>query len=533
MARLIVQHVNKCPVLINGEVKGTTNAVIRIDPGSYKIAPDDEDCEPREKELQVAPGTGPGDIVWVSFGTREPGVDRLSSPLYCCYNGFMLGQFMVASFINNARQNFPQRQSRMQEFLDEIGTDIAVPAWSPMDSADSVSFLKAVLDAILPVSYEIAGYSLLSSALMQWSLFEGEPRDQVRETVDMVVREQKLPEPDFDRFLARKDAHGNISMNSLLDPALAYLRQILMTIDATVEDQTAFVVMPFSSPFDSYYALYYRPALEAAGFRAMRAWGGLSSEHYAPMLQQLIRSCGLVLADVSREHLGRDHGQRNVNVFYEIGVAHAFGKRVIIVVDEADEKELPTNIGNAATLYSPRSEEWPKDAIQSTQGFIAFHSATTDFMPRAADLEIAIEDGAKYLEQIIIPQEARVAHVRAIELHRQGEYESAEREFDNAINLGNNATEVHFFRAMNRLKLSKFKEAGQDLDTVLERNDLEEVERKIGLSNDDSPGPHVGIRATALAQRGYTRQMLGKDDQAQDDYTAARKLGFPMGDNDR
>jgi tetratricopeptide (TPR) repeat protein len=527
MARLIVQYPDICPVLIDGQAKGTTNEAIRVGPGVYRVAPDDE-CEPRDRELRVAPGADPEEIVYMTFVVRARKVDRLDSSLYCRYNGFMLGQFMVASFASYARGDFPQRQSRMQEFLNEIGAGIAVPDWRPMDSEDSIEFMRKVLAVIEPISHELAGFTILSSALMQWSIWsdEDEAGNMMEETIGIVVQEYELPEPDFSRFVPRKDAQGRISANSLLDPALAYLRQILETNETGDEDQTAFVVMPFSAPFDTYYALYYRPALEEAGFRAMRAWGGLSSEHYAPLLQQLIKSCGLVLADVSKERLGSQRRQRNLNVLYEIGVAHAFGTGVIIVVDETDLEGLPANIGDAASAYSPQSAKWPEDAIESTSGFIHMHRAAPTAMPRAIDLEAAIDESRKRLERIIIPQEARDAYVRAVELYQQGDHEKAERQFSDAIDLGNNATEVHFFRAMNRFKLSRFTEAEQDLDTVVARDDFEEVDKRLALHEEDETESQPGIHATALFYRGYAKQMQGKEAQAQEDYAAAQGLGF-------
>ncbi len=527
MTRLIVKYPEVCSVLINGEVKGTTNEVIRVGPGVYRVAPDDE-SDPRERKLQVAAEADPEEIVYLNFNARARKADRLSSSLYCRYNGFMLGQFMVASFARYGRGGFPQRQSRMQEFLNEIDARIAVPDWRPMGSEESMKFMKKVLAAIEPISHELASFAILSSALMQWSLRSDEDKaaNMMEETISMVVQENNLPEPDLSSFIPRKDAKGRISANSLLDPALAYLRQILETNDTGQEDQTAFVVMPFSAPFDTYYALYYRPALEAAGFRALRAWGGLSSEHYAPLLQQLIKSCGMILADISRELLGPQQGQRNLNVIYEIGVAHAFEKRVIVVVDEADLDGLPANIGDAATSYSPKSAKWPEDAIESTTGFIHMYRATRSAMPRTIDLEAAIDESLKRLASIIIPQEARDAYVQAVDLYQQGDHKKAENLFSDAIDLGNNATEVHFFRGMNRFKLSRFEEAEQDFDMVAERVDFEEVDKRLGLRDEEAAEPQVGIQATAIFYRGYAKHMQGKEAEAQEDYAAAQQLGF-------
>ena len=97
-------------------------------------------------------------------------------------------------------------------------------------------------------------------------------------------------------------------MENVLSPSLAYLGKIVDTLE--VERDTAFVIMPFKQPYASYYSMLYRPALESAGYRAFRAWGGLGSEDYCDLLLKLIAKCGLVWADAS---------ELSYNVLYEIG----------------------------------------------------------------------------------------------------------------------------------------------------------------------------------------------------------------------
>jgi hypothetical protein len=79
---------------------------------------------------------------------------------------------------------------------------------------------------------------------------------------------------------------------------------------------------------------------------------------------------------------------------------------------------------------------------------------------------------------------------------------------------------------MNRFKLSRFTEAEQDLDTVVARDDFEEVDKRLALHEEDETESQPGIHATALFYRGYAKQMQGKEAQAQEDYAAAQGLGF-------
>jgi tetratricopeptide (TPR) repeat protein len=434
----------------------------------------------------------------------------------------MLGQFMVVSFDPHQKHDFPKRQARMQQFLNEIGAGIAIPAWFPGDSVEAGTFTKDVLAAVRPTSHELWQFTLLGSALMHWGLHagKGEPGNQMAEVIDIVVHEFNLPEPDLEQFRSRTDDQRAIVANSLLDPALAYLREICQHLE--VEKQTAFVAMPFHSPFEDYYSIYYRPVLEEAGFCAIRAWGGLSSEHYGPLLQLLIKSAGLVLADVTTE---AHTGHPNLNVMYEIGSAHAYEKRVIIVVDEADLQRVPANIDEVVCQYSPQKEGWPEEAIRNTVPFILVHLTTPTTRPRVAEMHAALDASGQRIKDVMFLIEARrAAYARATQLFRDGDDEAAERAFSEAIELGNTITESYFFRAVTRVHLAKFVEAEQDLDVVLGRDDLEDTERSIGLHDVGSPG----LRAESLFHRGYARQMQGREDEAQEDYARAQDLGFTV-----
>lgn len=92
------------------------------------------------------------------------------------------------------------------------------------------------------------------------------------------------------------------------------------------------VMMPFSAEFDAVYATLQK-ATSSVGLRCMRAddfW-----EHHAVIqdIVNLIARARIVICDCS---------DRNPNVFYEAGIAHALGKEVILITQS--ENDVPFDL---------------------------------------------------------------------------------------------------------------------------------------------------------------------------------------------
>lgn len=111
----------------------------------------------------------------------------------------------------------------------------------------------------------------------------------------------------------------------------------------------AFVIMPFGRKqgpdgrwidFNSIYQTLIKPALEEAGFESFRADEETASgDILTDMFQELL------LADLAIADLSID----NANVFYELGIRHAFRKRGIVHI-QAGRAYMPFDIFNVRTL---------------------------------------------------------------------------------------------------------------------------------------------------------------------------------------
>ena len=111
----------------------------------------------------------------------------------------------------------------------------------------------------------------------------------------------------------------------------------------------AFVIMPFGkkkgadgSPYDfnAIYTQLIKPTLEAAGFEAFRADEETTSgDILTDMFQELLLA-DLCLVDMSID---------NANVFYELGIRHAFRKRGIVHI-QAGRAYMPFDVFNVRTI---------------------------------------------------------------------------------------------------------------------------------------------------------------------------------------
>jgi len=113
--------------------------------------------------------------------------------------------------------------------------------------------------------------------------------------------------------------------------------------------EQAFVLMPMKEPFDSYYKKTIKPAIEKTGIESKRA-----DEIYKPgdvpeqILDNLKRS-KIIVADITEE---------NLNVIYEVGVAHNSGRDVIFLTQKKPE-DAPFDFRHHRIIqYNPEEDGW-------------------------------------------------------------------------------------------------------------------------------------------------------------------------------
>jgi len=124
-----------------------------------------------------------------------------------------------------------------------------------------------------------------------------------------------------------------------------------------------FVMMPFSDRFQGYYTHIFSPVLHQVGLLPVKV-----DEIYTPTqishdIFELIQKAEIILADVTG---------KNANVNYELGIAHALGKKTVIITQS--ENDVPFDYKHLRYIqYDTSYAEWErklaekvKKSVQST-----------------------------------------------------------------------------------------------------------------------------------------------------------------------
>ena len=96
----------------------------------------------------------------------------------------------------------------------------------------------------------------------------------------------------------------------------------------TSDLKTAFVISPFGEPNDTYFALILKPALEECGLYAVRGDSLYRPTTIIDDIWQGIKDSTVLVAELTG---------RNPNVFYELGLAHAISKPVVLLAQNIED----------------------------------------------------------------------------------------------------------------------------------------------------------------------------------------------------
>ena len=162
----------------------------------------------------------------------------------------------------------------------------------------------------------------------------------------------------------------------------------------------AFVIMPFGKKkgadgmlydFNAIYSMLIKPALEAAGFESFRADEETKSgDILTDMFQELLLA-DLCIADMSID---------NANVFYELGIRHAFRKRGIVHI-QAGRAYMPFDVFNVRTIPYHITPEGVPDAAFLEKDRAAITRVTRD--TRASDIDAVHSPIFNLLDGLVEP----------------------------------------------------------------------------------------------------------------------------------
>lgn len=106
---------------------------------------------------------------------------------------------------------------------------------------------------------------------------------------------------------------------------------------------SVFVAMPFHNEFTPIWRDAIQPAIEQdlqSSFTAERVDATVLSGSIVTSILDCIAHARIVLADISVAQEGRWKGQRNGNVLYEVGLAHASRQSTEVLLIRSDSEEV-------------------------------------------------------------------------------------------------------------------------------------------------------------------------------------------------
>lgn len=188
-----------------------------------------------------------------------------------------------------------------------------------------------------------------------WSLRRG-----YKIAAELEGQEQQIEAALTDRLPDLQEALG-LSVTQLLDDFRAdsiRIRPVFGKPSGTPNSEV-FVLMPFRSELLPVYDDHIKSVCERQSLSCMRADDLFGSKTIISEVWELIANSRVLVADCTG---------RNPNVFYELGIAHTLGKKVILIAQSEDD--IPFDIRHLRYIkyeYTPR-------------GMKAFESALSAFI---------------------------------------------------------------------------------------------------------------------------------------------------------
>lgn len=224
-------------------------------------------------------------------------------------------------------------------------TDLAKRVLRPQDPAAHLAGLRAaVLNApvIADVYLHYRGENLPDQQFFDNALIDTFriPPDNLSEFKSVFIDSltaADLIEEHGGKFRILDESQQNGTRSDAAGDALRRLERSVV-INA---NDSCFVVMPFAAPLGNHYKLIYEPAIAKAGLRPVRA----DSDIFATgkIIDQVwmgINSAKVLVAELT---------SRNANVFYELGIAHALQKPVVLI--SANEEDVPFDVRHIRVIY--------------------------------------------------------------------------------------------------------------------------------------------------------------------------------------
>jgi hypothetical protein len=247
----------------------------------------------------------------------------------------------VRSEISSAlKYGFLERPSAGRIRLSELGRKVLRPQ-QPKDEIDGLR--EAVLKApdISSVYTHYRGENLPDQQFFDNALVDTFSIPQVKLSEFKSIFTKSLQEARLLEEHSRKYRVIDISQDEAhRDDNIDALKKLGKSVNINPND-SCFVVMPFATPLGNHYAQIYEPAIKRAGLKPVRADDDIFAT--GKIMDQIwsgINSARVLVAELT---------SRNPNVFYELGLAYALKKPVVLV--SSNESDVPFDVRHIRVIY--------------------------------------------------------------------------------------------------------------------------------------------------------------------------------------
>ncbi len=154
--------------------------------------------------------------------------------------------------------------------------------------------------------------------------------------------------------------------------------QSTATITLGPVQNSAFVVMPFHSHYEVEYQRVIKPAVEAAGLACARGDEIYARAEIIQDVWRAIREARVIVAELSG---------RNPNVMYEVGLAHAIGKPIILLT--RNEEDVPFDLRALRYVYYDQNNPyWGPDLRETLTSTILQILEQKSITPHLAEIQV-------------------------------------------------------------------------------------------------------------------------------------------------
>lgn len=124
-----------------------------------------------------------------------------------------------------------------------------------------------------------------------------------------------------------------------------FFNDLGIEIDQVIEKRQAFVLTPFNEIFDETYS-NIKDTVMSMGIPCIRGDEELKTGSVLSHIVKLMLESRIIIANIDG---------RNSNVYYELGIAHALGKKTILISTEVDG--IPFDLKTQRILFYSTKEE--------------------------------------------------------------------------------------------------------------------------------------------------------------------------------